>query len=421
MAEVEHANKRAMAALVFEGFLTRFGFGIVAFALPLYAYSLGMSIVAIGLLMSVNLGVSAATKPVLAGVVDRIGYRRAAVIATIMRAAVLPLLLVASTPLALFGIQVLRGMAKGFRDPALHVLVASHGGKRSLASAFAWYGTAKSVAASLGKAVAGAMLGLWTGLYDITFALALIPALVPVFLLLHLVEEVKVVRPAAEKRSGTSLGATMRIARDLGPVIGFGFAVSATGRMLHGLLPILAVEYAGLNEAIAGSLYLVSATVMLFSGPAFGWLSDNFSRRLVMAVRGVANAASSVLYVAMPTAAGFYLAKAVDSLGAAAFKPAWGALMAEAALLRSDHQGRVMAVMGAGRDAGTLVGPIVGGALWSLFGPIPMLLTRAVLAVGTEVYGHIVLRRQADSLGHPEPEEDQRPSPKTGNVALLQK
>ena len=59
MTEVLATNRRSMLALVFEGFLSRFGFGIISFALPLYAYSLGMSMAAIGLLISLNLGVSA--------------------------------------------------------------------------------------------------------------------------------------------------------------------------------------------------------------------------------------------------------------------------------------------------------------------------------------------------------------------------
>ena len=110
MTEVLATNRRSMLALVFEGFLSRFGFGIISFALPLYAYSLGMSMAAIGLLISLNLGVSALCKPMLAKIVDRIGYRRAAIISTIMRVAILALFLLASTPWVLFDIQVLRGL-----------------------------------------------------------------------------------------------------------------------------------------------------------------------------------------------------------------------------------------------------------------------------------------------------------------------
>lgn len=402
MADVAGINKRATAALVFEGFLTRFGFGIVSFALPLYAYSLGMSMAAIGMLISVNLGVSAVSKTMLAGFVDRIGYRRAAVIATTMRVAVLALFLVAREPWTLFAIQVLRGLSKSIRDPALHALIASHGGSRTLGSAFAWYGTAKSVAVSVGKAAAGVALGLWSGAYNLAFAMALIPAALPVLLLLLWVDEVAVTRrPATEKTGtfGSRSERTIDIVRDLGPQIGFGFAVSATGRMLRGLLPILAVEYAGLSVAAAGGLYLVGATVMLVSGPVFGWLSDNVSRRLVLAVRGCANTLSSLLYAALPTLVGFNLAKAIDSLGNAAFKPAWGVLMAECALARGENRARVMGVMSAGRDAGTVVGPVIGGALWTLFGPVPLLLTRAALAVGTELYAFVIGRRWSASDG----------------------
>ena len=396
MASTFDSNKRAMAGLVVEGFLTRFCFGIVSFALPLYAYSLGMSIAAIGVLVSVNLGVSALGKTVLAGVVDRIGYRRAAVIATLLRVVVLALLLVATAPWALFAIQILRGLAKSIRDPALNALIACYGGSRTLGSAFAWYGTAKSVAISLGKAVAGVLLAILGGAHGLVFALVLIPAAITVLPLLRWVDEVRVIGDDAGKPTNESAldhRRTIEIARELGPLLGFGFAVSATGRMLRGLLPLLAIEYAGLSVAAAGGLYLVGAVTMLVGGPVFGWLSDNVSRKLVLATRGLANSTSSLLYALFPTFLGFNVAKAIDSLGKAAFKPAWGVLMAESASSRADSRARVMAVMSASRDVGTVVGPIIGGILWTLFGPVTLLLTRAALALGTEVFVFAVRKR----------------------------
>jgi predicted MFS family arabinose efflux permease len=103
---------------------------------------------------------------------------------------------------------------------------------------------------------------------------------------------------------------------------GIGFAISGTGHMLSTLFPVLAVEYAGLTAAQAGLLYSISAAVALL-GPAFGWLSDHVSRRLVLQTRGIANVLSSALYLVAPSFAGFAAGKAVDDAGKAAFRPAW--------------------------------------------------------------------------------------------------
>src|SRR5439155_898946 len=113
------------------------------------------------------------------------------------------------------------------------------------------------------------------------------------------------------------------------PFVGLGFLMASTAEMLNSLFPVLATEYAGLSSAQAGVIYAVSTLGIIFSGPIFGWLSDTVSRRLVLAVRAVANTGSSILYLLFPTFAGIAVAKAADDMGRAAFRPAWGSLMAE--------------------------------------------------------------------------------------------
>ena len=165
----------------------------------------------------------------------------------------------------------------------------------------------------------------------------------------------------------------------------FGAAVNVTSRMLRGLLPLLAVEFAGLNEAAAGSLYLVSTAAMSLAGPAFGRLSDRYNRHLVLGIRSAANVTSSLIFLLFPSYGGFVTGKTVDTVGNAAFTPAWGAVMAEVANLNPQHRARIMALMTSARDVGTIVGPIVGGLLWMVVGPIGLLVTRAALAAATEV------------------------------------
>ena len=59
--------------------------------------------------------------------------------------------------------------------------------------------------------------------------------------------------------------------------------------------------------------------------------------------------------------------------------------MAEVANLHPQHRARIMALMTSARDVGTVVGPIVGGLLWMVVGPMGLLVTRAALAAATEV------------------------------------
>jgi len=59
------AGTRALLALVAEGFASRLSFGLVGFALPLYARGLGLSLAAIGVLASLNTIVALVLKPVM--------------------------------------------------------------------------------------------------------------------------------------------------------------------------------------------------------------------------------------------------------------------------------------------------------------------------------------------------------------------
>ena len=389
-------GRRMIRALILEASLSKLGFGIVAFALPLHARSLGMSVASIGLLISANIMVGAVLKPLVGPLADRFGLRQAAIVASIGRVVVFGLFLTGD-PAMLWWAQGLRGVAKSLRDPAVNALVAEHGGKQRMATTFGWYGTAKSVAGSAGKALAGLMLGTVAG-YGIVFLLGMAIAATTVIVLIRLaptgrvehdgvppLERSPTAPPAVQSDDRLQPGLNRRLATELAPWLVFGGAVSATSRMLRGLLPLLAVEYAGLNEAAAGSLYLVSTTVMSLAGPAFGRLSDRSSRHLVLGIRSVANVASSFVFLLFPSYGGFVTGKTVDTIGNAAFTPAWGAVMADVANLHPQHRARIMALMTSARDVGTVVGPIVGGLLWVVVGPMGLLVTRAILAAGTEV------------------------------------
>jgi MFS family permease len=156
-----------------------------------------------------------------------------------------------------------------------------------------------------------------------------------------------------------------------------------------------------LTPAQAGIVYSVSTLATLVSGPVFGWLSDNVSRKLVLMVRGVANTLSSILYVVAPTFVGVGVAKTVDDMGKTAFRPAWGALMAQISSSDKGNRARTMSWMSMGEDAGGLVAPVLAGVLWSTWGITVLMSARALLAIVTEVYALSVTRSRGSRKPRP--------------------
>jgi MFS family permease len=375
----------SFTAIVAEGFLSRLSFGIVSFVLPLYAYrELGMSLAAVGVLASFNLAVAIALKPTMGALADRAGLKRSFAAAVGIRSVVSALLAFAALPWQLFAIRGLHGVSISLRDPSVNVLIADHGGKKAIASAFAWYQTAKSLAGALGKGAGGLLLGLTASDFSLVFLIAFAVSALPLLVVVRFVRE-----PDAEAAAVLSSGEPRPAENGSRPAVarfaGLGFLISSTAYMLANLFPIFAVEYAGLTEGQTGAIYMLAASLTL-SGPLFGWLSDNVSRKLVLSVRSAANVASSVIYLVAPNFAGVAAGRALDDMGKAAFRPAWGALMAEVASFDKRRRARAMGWMSSGEDAGEIAGPIVAGLLWSVWG-VPVLLgARIALAVVTELY-----------------------------------
>ena len=381
----------ALSVVVTEGFLSRLAFGLLSFALPLYAHHLGMSLPAIGLLLSTNMAVAAVLKPAMGWVVDHLGVRRAYVVAVALRAVVLLTLVVASSPAHLFLARAAHGVSIALRDPASATVLAGLGGKQAVAQRFAWYQTAKTVAGSVGQFAAGALITLLAGGYAVVFGIAAAISVLPLVLVVWLLRGplVDALRlPQPERRQPLSAG----LRATLLPYAGLGLAMTGTAYLMANLLPVMTVEYMGLPAVAASSMYLMTAVISV-SGPAWGWIADRLSLRLVLGVRAVGNVVSSLVWLVFPGYPGLLVGKGFDDVGKAAFRPAWGAVMAGVAALDPPRRARSLAWMSSAEDAGEMAGPVIAGLIWSAFGLPALLLTRAGLGVAAELYAWWIGRR----------------------------
>src|SRR5207247_9591449 len=124
MKPVVSRSDVALIAIVAEGFLSRLSFGLIGFALPLYAYHLGMKLSEIGILASINLVVALALKPAMGVLADRFGLKRRFAVATGLRSVVSLALAFVSAPWQLLTVRSLYGVSQSLRDPALNALLA---------------------------------------------------------------------------------------------------------------------------------------------------------------------------------------------------------------------------------------------------------------------------------------------------------
>jgi len=377
----------ALLVIWAEGFLSRLSFGIISFALPIFAYKrLGLSLTQTGFLFSLNLIAEQLFKPLMGWLADRVGLKRAFTVAIALRSLVALLLAFASSPWQVYAIRFAHGFSESLRDPSVSALIAENAKRKSVASAFAWYSTAKMSAGSFGKALGGFLLALTVENYSTVFFVAFGLSLLPLFAVARYLSE-----PEVEKRQVESemadLGEEPRAKQSsLFPVAVLGFLIASTAMMINNLFPLLATEYGKLSVAETGLIFAIAPVVTIFSGPLFGWLSDNVSRKLVLMVRGVANTLSSAMFFFFPTFAGLTAGNVIDAMGKAAFRPAWGALMAQASSFDRRRRARTMSYLSLGEGLGETLGPLLGGFLWSAWGIGAMLGARVALALIGEIY-----------------------------------
>ncbi|MGE5097453.1 MAG: MFS transporter [Betaproteobacteria bacterium] len=387
-----------LAAISAEGFLTRLGFGMVSFALPLFALHLGMSLTEVGALYALNGVTVLAVKPLMGWAADRFGRKRTLVFAVAMRCVVGVSFIFAFLPWHLYAIRILQGVMTAARDPSASALIAVHGKKKSMASAFAWYYTARDVGHSLGAAAAGLLIAA-TGDYRLVFAAAFATSCVALVSVIRYVRETPAAKAESAEHATVELEPlTARSFREvyapLLPYFGFGLMVSLTAEMMRGIFPIVAVHYGHLTVAEAGIAASLSSIAILTAGPAFAWLSDNFHRGVGLTTRSVANGASSLIYIFWPGFAGFATGRILDDAGKAAFRPSWGATLAEVANADPHRRARIMAFLDLAWNLGEIGGPLVAGALMAGFGVPLMLGVRAALSLVTEGYALVLFHRR---------------------------
>ncbi len=180
-----------------------------------------------------------------------------------------------------------------------------------------------------------------------------------------------------------------------------GMALTAPAYMVTGeFFVILAVKLEVTTGALGWIKILAETVTPLLFGPFFGWLADRIGAGKVIALRSLANLLTSALFWITPWFAGTALlglmmgiARGVDEMGKAAFKPTWGAIAAKVSSFNLSKRGKTMGILEGGVDASDLAFPVIAGLMLQYLSLGPLMLARAGLALAAEVYGFFLMRK----------------------------
>ena len=87
------------------------------------------------------------------------------------------------------------------------------------------------------------------------------------------------------------------------------------------------------------------------------------------------------------------LARGLDEIGKAAFKPTWGAVAAKVSSYDLARRGRTMGVLELGVDSADMIFPQIAGLVFQKFGLPTLMVIRGLLAVIAEIYTFLLMRR----------------------------
>jgi serine/threonine-protein kinase len=180
-----------------------------------------------------------------------------------------------------------------------------------------------------------------------------------------------------------------------------GMALTAPAYMVTGEFFVILAVKLDITPGALGTIKLVAETILpLLFGPFFGWLADRVGTGKVVALRSIANLITSVLFWITPWFAGtallgalIGLARGLDEIGKAAFKPTWGAIAARVSSFNLSQRARTMSILEGGVDASDLAFPVLSGIILQFLSLGPLMLLRAVLAMLAEVYAFFLMRK----------------------------
>lgn len=381
---------RPLIPLYLAGFTSAFGAHGVASVLGAESADLGLTLLGLGAVLALYDLAEVVLKPVFGALSDRIGAKPVIIGGLIAFAAASLLALLSASPAMLALARLGQGAAASAFSPASSAAVARLAGKERLGRYFGRYGAWKSLGYVLGPLIGIALTG-WFGIQSLYLALALFALAATVWVSRGL----PALPPAPRQRSTLRDLARQVTARGfLLPTLLLAMTTAVLG-VAVGFLPLLAVrlELHPLTGAAAVALLALTSTA---TQPVIGRLHDEGRLRTATgSAVGMALAAAGLTLLAFwPNAVTLFAATLAFGAMAGTLTPLAFAHLA--ATTPEERMGRTMGSAEMGRELGDAGGPLLVGALATLWTLPAALLTLAGLSAVAGAAGWSGLRRDGD-------------------------
>ena len=329
--------------------------------LPIFAALLGASDLFLGLIVSVSTFTGMILKPLIGFLSDRWGRRAWLILGTLFFTLMPFVYMLIETPRELFIVRIIHGLATAIYGPVTLAYIAQTA-KTRVAEKLGWFSMARSAGYIVGPALAGVLL-LSISPASVFSIIGLISAaaFIPILLLpepdvhtkhssFH--EELRAISQTFQQSS----------------TIWFAGGLEAVNYVvlyaLKAFLPIYALS-AGYNVALVGTFFAVQEAVLMLLKPFCGRLGDRVGYLASIATGMLLLGLTVILLMSVRGAWLLMLLAALSGAAQAFIFPNSLALVAKE--VNTTKLGLAMGLVGSLRNAGKVLGPILGGLLTSQF------------------------------------------------------
>jgi len=371
--------KRTFIALYTAVFMSSMGLGILSPILPAYVDSFGASSFVLGIVFGVYSAARTLFMPPVGILSDRFGRRPFILLGLLLFTVVSPLYAVAANLSQLMMVRFLQGVAAAMLIPVAMSAIGDLSPRGKEGFVMGSFTSAFFAGLGFGPLIGGYMRDKYS-MAAAFYAMGILSFLALLFTVGALPREPGVgnrERPRREGKGRKGEKESIWTDRALLGLLFFRFTRAVGIGLVWVIMPLFAVKSLGISAFQVGILLSANTFITTLLQSPTGHLSDRIGHRKSLTA-GSALACAAVAFIAW--ARGFndlLFASVAMGLAGALIVPAGSALAVS--LGRTRGMGRTMGLYNSSLSLGTMVGPVIGGALLDHAGVDTVFISGAVL------------------------------------------
>jgi len=287
---------------------------------------------------------------------------------------------------AILGLRFSDRVGKGLRNPPRDALIADSVPVAELGSAFGLHRAMDTTGAVIGPLIAALLLAWAPGDLRRVFLIAIVPSLLSIVVLVVFVQAPRVTRERLASLHHELGGLPPTVRRFL--VVAALFSLGASSMAF----PLLRAGQAGFTPAQVPLVYALYNGVYALLAWPLGILSDRIGRRPLLHAAYLSFAVCYALLAWRATPASVLIAFAGLGIHSALLEGSQRTLLAE--LVPRERRGTAYGLYATAVGIALLPASVVGGWLWSRYGPTATFLTGSALAVAAAGLFAVLLPRE---------------------------